>query len=70
MLISGDFGSIFPSKLPKVELEALRNGALAPDACFLTMPAINLKCKGPRFDSRGAPAEFSLTGQGNMCRLP
>eukprot|EP00966_Prymnesium_polylepis_P087613 2027577-Prymnesium_polylepis.1 len=23
--------------------------------------AVDLSCKGPRFDSRGAPAEFSLT---------
>eukprot|EP00966_Prymnesium_polylepis_P027858 643849-Prymnesium_polylepis.1 len=35
MAVSGVFGSIFPCKLPKIELEALRNGALAPDACFL-----------------------------------
>eukprot|EP00966_Prymnesium_polylepis_P282441 6526238-Prymnesium_polylepis.1 len=31
--------------------------------------AVDLKCKGPRFDPRGAPEGFSHTGQGKLFGL-
>eukprot|EP00966_Prymnesium_polylepis_P269899 6235146-Prymnesium_polylepis.1 len=42
---------------------------LCPRGYGRTALAVDLKCKGPRFDSRGAPEGFSRTGQGKLFGL-